>query len=110
MLLHSTWTRRPDSVNQDADARVVALSNNFSPDENLKIHAWVQRVDGSGGFAIIETDDVAGLAAGVAIFATEFSFQITPVVEHDQYIASLTTAVTFRKSIVSTTRPVIQPT
>ena len=110
MLLHSTWTRRPGSVNQDADARVVALSNNFSPDENLNVHAWVQRVDGGGGFAIIETDDVAGLTAGVAIFAPDFSFQITPVVEHDKYIASLATAVTFRKSIASTTRPVIHPT
>ena len=52
----------------------------LTPDDQV-IHQFVLRVDGGGGFAVIETDRAAGLLESVAKFSPWFEFEVFPVVD-----------------------------
>lgn len=95
MLFHLSWTRR-DSVGEDGDDRILKILDSFEPPANQTIHMWVERADGGGGFGLVETDDVATLAAGPPIFAPFYRFELHPVVQHDESIELLKEAVAAR--------------
>jgi hypothetical protein len=98
MLFQVTWTRRDSGASEEADQRIDALMGKFTPPENLTIHTWVDRVDGAGGFALIEADDPAALLSPL-LLAPYFEFQLYPVVQHDQYMNALADATAFRQGV-----------
>lgn len=57
------------------------LLANWAPHRPAGIQQWVQRVDGSGGYAVIETDDAHGLLGDMATWAPWLTFEIVPVVD-----------------------------
>ena len=60
---------------------------------------FLARVDAQGGYAIVETDDQAGLADGPSKFGTWFEFEVVPVVDIGDGVAQLQAAIEFRESI-----------
>jgi len=59
----------------------------------------LSRVDGEGGFAVIETDNQAGLLDGVSKFLTWLEFDIVPVVDITDAVSVLAAGAEYRESI-----------
>jgi hypothetical protein len=57
------------------------LLSNWTPSPTATIHQWVQRCDGGGGFAVIETDDAAAMYKDLATWSPWNQFQIHPVLD-----------------------------
>jgi hypothetical protein len=66
----------------------------LTPDDQV-IHQFVLRVDGGGGFAVIETDRAAGLLESVAKFSPWFEFEVFPVVDVAEAVGALDTAASW---------------
>lgn len=60
---------------------------------------FLSRVDGEGGFAVIETDNQAGLLDGVSKFLTWLEFDIVPVVDIMDAVPVLAAGAEYRESI-----------
>ena len=60
---------------------------------------FLSRIDGEGGFAVIETDNQAGLLEGVSKFTTWLQFDIVPVVDIMDGVAVLAAGAEFRESV-----------
>jgi hypothetical protein len=99
MLFQALWTRRDSGANEDADKRVLAILEKFVVPDSVTIHSWVERVDGTGGFGLLEADDPQALAAGFPIFTPYFSFEAIPVIQHADSVAALQAAVAFREGL-----------
>jgi hypothetical protein len=57
------------------------LLANWAPSDTATIHQWVQRCDGNGGFAVIETDSQADLFRDLAAWAPWLDFEAVPVLD-----------------------------
>ena len=57
------------------------------------------RIDGSGGFAVVETDDPALIARDVAIFSAFFDMNVYPVLDIEEATRIGGAAVEFRQSV-----------
>ena len=65
------WELRPN-YSEDLDERSLEVLGRWSPAEGSNFLEFVARVDGRGGFAVIETDDVTLIARDVAVFNAFF--------------------------------------
>ena len=99
MLFQVSWTRRDTGASEEGDRRVLALLEKFEVPEGVTVHTWVERVDGTGGFGLLEADDPQALAAGLVIFAPYFAFEDVPVVQHADGVAALAAGVAFRDGL-----------
>jgi Protein of unknown function (DUF3303) len=57
------------------------LLANWAPSDKATIHQWVQRCDGTGGFAVLENDDQAELFRDLAVWAPWLDFEVIPVLD-----------------------------
>jgi hypothetical protein len=78
--------------------RGLQLLPKFEP--SVQISEWVDRVDGNGGFAILESDDAPAMLKDIAIWAPFFEFGLYPVVDIGESTARQQEAVDFRDSIL----------
>jgi len=98
-LFHASWVRRDSGASEDGDRRVLAILERFEVPDGVTVHAWVERVDGTGGFGVLETDDPVALGAGFPLFNPYFSFEVVPVLQHADGVAALAAAVALRDAI-----------
>jgi hypothetical protein len=99
---HMTWrTREGASAQQNHDdgkSLLAAFTKWQAPaDQN-----WLQflsSLDGQSGFAVIETDNPAGLLAEVTKFVTWNEFEIVPVIDIVEGVALAAAGVDFRESL-----------
>jgi len=75
----------------------------WKPNPGVKYLSNLGRVDGHGGFAVVETDDGSRLAQDAHLLAPYFNSQIFPVIEIDEYARSHRDAIQTRKSVAGTT-------
>jgi hypothetical protein len=93
-----TWEVRP-SVTEESAARSLQVFSKWTPSEGANFKEFLGRVDGQGGFAVVETDDASLIATDVAPFASWFDFTVYPVLEITETAAIDTQAVEFLASI-----------
>jgi Protein of unknown function (DUF3303) len=79
--------------------RALAVFSKWTPPADQNITEFVNRIDGDGGFMVVETDNAASLLDGVSKFAPWFEFQVFPVVDTATSVQIAAEAVEFRKSI-----------
>ena len=60
---------------------------------------FLARVDGQGGYAVVETDNPASLADAPAKFSTWLEFDIDPVIDIMDNVAVIAAGAEFRESI-----------
>lgn len=97
-----SWTTRTGasaSENEEAVRRGLQLFSKWSPPAGQTFHAFVTRIDGNGGYALVESDDPISLLDGPAKFGTLFEFQVTPVVDITEGTPVTTEAMEWRDSI-----------
>lgn len=97
-----TWTTRPGGSgkdNEDSQRRALELFAKWQPAKGTTFHQFVGRLDGEGGFAIVETDNPQDMLADTAKFAPFNVFQIYPVVDMNEWADAAQKAVDFRASV-----------
>jgi hypothetical protein len=93
-----SWELRPAVTEGDA-ARSLEVFGRWSPSEGADFKEFLSRVDGRGGFAVVEVDDVALIAKDVAPFGAWFDFTVHPVLEIADATAIQMGAVEFLASV-----------
>jgi hypothetical protein len=97
-----TFTARSggSAAENEADAkRGLQAYSKWSPPAGATIHAFLSRLDGRGGYTIVETDDPAALAEGPAKFGVFDEFEIIPVMDIADSISIAQEGIEFRDSI-----------
>jgi hypothetical protein len=77
----------------------LELFSKWQQPASTKFLQFVGRVDGSGGFAVVETDNPADLLDGAGKFGPVNEFQIYPVVDIADWVRAAQDGVEFRESI-----------
>jgi hypothetical protein len=75
-----TWTPR-DNTTEESIARSLQVFGKWTPSDGATFREFVGRVDGQGGFAVVETDDPRLIARDAATFSSWFDFSVHPVLE-----------------------------
>jgi hypothetical protein len=83
--------------NEAGQQRAQDLLGKFVPSGDVK--EWVQRVDGEGGFAVLESDDGVALSKDFAIWSPFLRFKLHPVVDIGEATGAEQEAIEFRNSI-----------
>jgi uncharacterized protein DUF3303 len=93
-----SWETRANA-SEELQARSLQVFSKWSPSEGADFVQFLGRVDGGGGFAVIETDDPALIARDTAIFSAYFDMRVHPVLDIEQSAQLGAEAVQFRQSI-----------
>ncbi len=97
-----SWTYRFNGTaaeNEESVRRGLAVFAGWAPPDSSTYHAFLGRVDGGGGFALVESDDPADLADTSSKFGFIAEYQIFPVLDIAEAAQSLQQGVDFRASI-----------
>lgn len=85
--------------NEASAARVLEITSKWNPSPDTTIHQFVLRVDGEGGFGVVESNNAADIAATVSRFSPLFEYAVYPVLDVEEALRIAGEAVEFRKSI-----------
>ena len=91
------WEARADA-SEDQQARSLQVFSKWAPAEGTTFVQFVGRVDGRGGFAVVETDDITLVARDMAIFSVFFDMRVYPVLDIQESARIAAEAVEFRNS------------
>ena len=97
-----SWTPRPGGSGADNEAaikRSLEVFSKWSPPESDTFHAFLARVDGNGGYALIESDNPLGALDSASKFAPWFEFQVVPVVDMGEAVPVFNESIAWRESI-----------
>lgn len=75
-----SWEPRP-SATEETLGRSLQVFGKWTPDESATFKEFLSRVDGRGGFAVVETDDPTSIMRDTALFGSFFDFSVYPVLE-----------------------------
>jgi hypothetical protein len=96
------WTYRLNgsaAENEESLRRGLAVFSKWTQPQGTTYHQFVGRLDGSGGFAVVETDNPAELADVTSKFAFIAEYQIYPVVDIAEAAQALQQGVEFREAV-----------
>ena len=99
VMISTTRLNGSEKENEAAVRRGLELFSKWTPLASTTIHQLVGRVDGNGGFAVVETDNPMDLLDAVGKFAPMLEYQIHPVVDIADWARTLQEGVEFRESI-----------
>jgi hypothetical protein len=97
-----SWTARAGGSAKDNEAAVkrsLDVFGKWSPPADSTFHQFVARLDGTGGYAIVETDNPASVAEGPAKFGPYFEFDVVPVIDITEGVPIVNEGIEFRASI-----------
>ena len=80
MLFTFAWTHTPDARNETIKQ---FMATGGMPPEGVKLVSRYHNIDGSGGFAICETDDVTAMANWAIDWNGLLPIKITPIMDDD---------------------------
>jgi Protein of unknown function (DUF3303) len=94
------WVPRPSgAAPEELQARALQVFSKWSPAEGTNFVQFLGRVDGPGGFAVVETDDPALIARDTAVFSAFFDFTVYPVLDIQESSRISAEAYEFRRSV-----------
>jgi hypothetical protein len=96
-----TWWERPTGSYADYEAaqkRVLGVFQKWEMPSSLLIHQFLVRVGEYGGYAVIETDNVADIHKLSSTFAI-FKFRLEPVLDVMDAVGVEAAAIAWRDSI-----------
>jgi hypothetical protein len=98
-----TWWERPGGSYADYEAaqkRVLNVFQDWEMPESLDIHQFVVRVGEFGGYAVLETDNVADVQKLTTTFAV-FQFRLEPVLDVMDAVAAEAEGIAWREADAS---------
>ena len=97
-----SWTFRSfgSVAEQEASAtRLLKVYSKWTPPASVTYHQFLGRIDGSGGYQVVETDSPADLAETTAKFAPFADFRVEPVLDIADAAGAAQAGIDFRASI-----------
>ncbi len=97
-----SWKNRAQGTaqqNHEDGRSITATFARWQTPADQKWAEFLQRIDGQGGYAVIETDNQAGLMDEVSKFVTWLEFEVVPVVDIMDGVAALSAGADFRDSV-----------
>ena len=85
--------------NEKAAKRALQMYQKWSPPAGLTILQWIARVDGEGGYAVVETDDPSTIAGISGKFGPYLAPAVHPVLEMDEWARIVAEGIEYRDSI-----------
>ena len=95
-----TWWERPGGSYADYEAaqkRVLDVFQNWEIPETITFHQFLVRVGEFGGYAVLETDDLAEVQKAVTTFAV-FQFRLEPVLDVEEAVAAEVEGIAWREA------------
>jgi hypothetical protein len=93
------WEVRENASSEETQVRGYQVFGKWSPAEGSDFLQFVDRIDGRGGFAVVETEDPTSIARDTAIFGPFLSFNVYPVLDSQERTHIVNEAIEFRRSI-----------
>jgi hypothetical protein len=96
------WTARDGGSaadNETAVKRSLEVFGKWAPPSDATFHQFLYRIDGTGGCAVVETDNPASVAEGPAKFGPYFDFEVIPVMDITEGVPLANEGIEFRDSI-----------
>lgn len=97
-----SWTPRAGGSaqeNEELVERSLAAYSRWSAPADATFHQLLSRLDGGGGFAVVETDNPASVADGPSKFGPFFDFSVHPVVDIGEGVQLAQQGIEFRHSV-----------
>jgi hypothetical protein len=91
------WEPLPNT-SEEMQARALQVFGKWSPAEGTNFLQFLNRIDGRGGFAVVETDDPRLIMRDTAIFGAFLEFNVYPVLDSEEGTRILSEAVEFRSN------------
>jgi hypothetical protein len=85
--------------NEATEERVLEVFSKWTPPADETFHQFLGRLDGTGGYAVVETDNPDSLGEASAKFSPFLDFEIVPVNDIAETTRLLSEGVEFRKSV-----------
>ncbi|HXA31004.1 MAG TPA: DUF3303 family protein [Acidimicrobiales bacterium] len=85
--------------NEATQERVLQVFSKWTPPADETFHQFLGRLDGTGGFAVVETDNADSLGEAAAKFGPFLDFEIVPVNDIGETTRLLGEGVEFRKGV-----------
>ncbi len=98
-----TWWERPGGSHADYEAaqkRVLSIFQKWHMPPSLHIHQFLVRVGEFGGYAVVETDNVADVHKLTTVFAV-YQFRLEPVLDVMDAVAAEAEGIAWRDSEAS---------
>jgi len=92
-----TW-EVPANFSQEMQDQALQVFGKWSPAEGSDFLQFLGRVDGRGGFAVVETEDPMSITRDLAIFSAFFDMNAYPVVDAGEQIQIISEAADFLRS------------
>lgn len=93
-----SWVALP-TASEEIQARSLQVFGQWSPAEGANFVQFLGRVDGRGGFAVVETDDVTLIARDMAVFGAFFDMSVYPVLDIQETAQIGVAAIEFRRAV-----------
>jgi hypothetical protein len=81
VLTYTTHSGGSEADRHAGAKKAQQLLESWQPSDPGSIQQWVSRVDGNGGFSVIETDSAEDLLKDLATWSTFLDFQVYPVID-----------------------------
>jgi hypothetical protein len=94
-----SWTARSSASSEEDAKRSLSAFTNWTPEPSATFHQFVQRVDGDGGFAVVETDDPANILKDTMKFSPWFKYECIPVIDIMDAVSAFQGALDYRASL-----------
>ena len=94
-----TWWERPGdsySEHEAAQKRILDIFEKWEIPESLTFHQFLVRVGEFGGYAVVETDDLAEIEKAIATYAM-FQFRLEPVLDVADAVAAQAEGIAWRE-------------
>ncbi len=92
------WEFR-ENTSEETQVRGFEVFGKWSPAEGSDFLQFLDRIDGRGGFAVVETEDPTSIARDTAIFSPFLNFNVYPVLDSQEGTRIANEAIEFRRSI-----------
>jgi hypothetical protein len=100
VLVYSAREGGSVADNLEAAESAQKLLSKWAPNPSATILQWVQRCDGNGGFAVLQTEDMAALYKDLALWSSWLDFEIYPVLDIGDSTPLLAEALATARSVV----------
>ena len=94
-----TWWERPGdsySEHEAAQKRILEIFEKWEIPESLTFHQFLVRVGEFGGYAVVETDDLAEIEKAITTYAA-FQFRLEPVLDVADAAAAQAEGIAWRE-------------
>ena len=97
-----SWKARAGGSAADNEAAVkrsLAVFGKWAPPSDATFHQFLYRADGTGGYAVVETDNPASVSEGPTKFGPYFEFEVIPVMDITEGVPLANEGIEFRDSV-----------